>query len=308
MNDMRSRIVGGRGGDGSPLVRGKVPSGADATRGLKSVSVPRETSRTSDSRDGDRHRLPDGMVLASHSSADHQVQLINLSGGGAMISGPFEPKLWDRVLLHLGDEGTIECAVRWLKGDRIGLEFAHETRIDCSPEQRDALLRQVIARNFPDVALPERAEPAVEAETVDVPMVEPEHRRHELRHPLIWSGTIHYDHDSTPVRLRNISSQGAMIESSATFPEGAEPLLDLGEAGTLFATVSWVHGDQVGLTFHEPFDLDQLARSKPEVAPSRWEKPAYLRSVTGSDSPWDEHWQRLSLGELNQELDGFLKR
>lgn len=309
MNDMRSRSFGGRSPDGSPLVGGKTPSGADHTRGLRSVPVPREASRTSDTREGDRHRLSDDKVLASHKGADHEVQLINLSGGGAMIDGAFEPKLWDRVELHLGDEGTIECAVRWIKGDRVGLEFAHETRLDCSTEQRDALLRQVIARNFPDIELPPaRSDELAEAPAAEASPAEIEHRRAELRHPLIWSGTIHYDHDSTPVRLRNISSRGAMIESSATFPEGAEPLLDLGDAGQLFATVSWVHGDQVGLTFQQSFDLALLARAKPEVAPSRWEKPAYLRNATGSDSPWDAHWQRLSLGQLNEELDGFLKR
>jgi hypothetical protein len=168
------------------------------------------------------------------------------------------------------------------------------------------VLRQVIERNFPEVAFPEAPEPAAEQPADGPPEVEK--RRAESRHPLIWSGVIHYDHESTPVRLRNISSRGAMIDSGATFPEGAEPLLDLGEAGTLFATVSWVHGDQAGLSFNEPFDLNQLAKAKPEIAPMSWEKPAYLRADGTSSSPWDEHWHRMSVDELGQELDGFLKR
>ncbi len=304
MTEMRSRFVGGRGGDGSPLVGAKVPRGVNAERGLKSIPVAREACRVSDTRQGDRHRLPAGVVTARHDDRDHDVQLINLSGGGAMVSAAFEPNLWDRVDLHLGDEGTVECAVRWLKGDRIGLEFAHETRLDCPAEERDALLRPVISSNFPDVVIADRTEArvAAPAPTVDG------HRPDEARHPLIWSGVVHYDHDSTPVRLRNISSRGAMIESSATFAEGAEPLLDLGEAGTLFATVTWVHGDQVGLSFQRPFDMSQLARSKPEVAPVTWKKPAYLGNVMGSDSPSDEHWQRMSLSELSEEPEGFLKR
>jgi hypothetical protein len=308
MNDMRSRNMGGRGRDGSPLIGSKKPSGANAERGLKSVPVARTAARTSDTREADRHRLPDGMVTASFDGADHQVQLVNLSGGGAMISGPFEPNLWDRVDLHLGDEGTVECAVRWLKSDRIGLEFAHETRLDCSPQERDALLRQVIVENFPEVALPERPVDRKEAPADAATAPEAELRRGDARHPLIWSGIVHYDHDSTPVRLRNISSSGAMIECSATFPEGAEPLLDLGDAGNLFATVMWVHGDQAGLSFAQPFDLALLAKTKPEVAPANWEKPAYLRNDGNSSSPWDEHWRRMSLNQLGEELDGFLKR
>ena len=50
---------------------------------------------------------------------EHQVDLINLSGGGAMVRGGFNPLLWDRVDLHLGDHGTIECVVRWMRGERV---------------------------------------------------------------------------------------------------------------------------------------------------------------------------------------------
>ncbi len=68
-----------------------------------------------------------------------------------MVSGTFKPKLWDRVELHLGENGTIECAVCWIREDRIGLEFAHETRLDCSPTKQTKVLREVIARSFPDI-------------------------------------------------------------------------------------------------------------------------------------------------------------
>jgi hypothetical protein len=170
--------------------------------------------------------------------------------------------------------------------------------------------RDVITRSFPDAAvapveLPEPVEASAPAPAA--PAEEDEHRRGR-RHPLIWSGQIHYDYDSTPVRIRNISSTGALIECDRSLAIGAEPLLDLGEAGSHFATVMWAVGDQVGLAFKGPFDLAQLARAKPEVAPSRWVRPSYLDENGKSDSPWDEHWQRMSVNELSDELDGFLKR
>lgn len=299
MNEFRSRHFGRP--TGSLLVETKRRSRATGDGGL---AVPRQQPRTRNTRSADRQRLKDEFVTIWHASGPREVELINLSGGGAMIADDsFAPSLWDRVDLNLGEGGTVECVVRWIKSGRFGLEFAHETRIDCAAEERAAVLRAALDCSFPDAAgeAEEPAEPGSE-------------HRGETRHPLIWSGDIHYDYGTTRVRLRNISAHGALIECDKHLPIGAEPLLDLGAAGTLFATVTWTRGDQVGLKFTQPFDLNQLARSKPEVTPATWHKPAYLGGASAADaegkdaSPWGEHWGRMSLGELHKELDGFLKR
>src|SRR5437899_1851038 len=78
----------------------------------------------------DRHRLVGERAQLTHDGNTHEVVLINLSGGGAMIETSIELLIWDRVHLHLGDHGDIECTVRWVRDGRIGLEFAHETRLD----------------------------------------------------------------------------------------------------------------------------------------------------------------------------------
>ncbi len=297
--NIRAKIFGGQK-DENPVVQAKAPKGAKADT-LNSIAVTREEARRANTRDGDRHRLPDEQVTATHNGQSHGVQLVNLSGGGAMVSAAFEPMLWDKVQLHLGENGTIECAVRWIKGDRIGLEFAHETRLDCSAGERANVLRGVIAKSFPEVELEAPAEEIEQA-------FENEHR-HERRHPLIWSGQVHHNFQSTPCRLRNISETGAMIECGAPLRVGAEPMLELGEAIQLSSTVAWVAGDTAGLRFSKPFDLAELASARPEVASARWEAPSYLKpGITASDSPWDEQWQRMSIGELRQSLEGFLKR
>jgi hypothetical protein len=300
--NIRAKIFGTKAVEEVPLVPAKAPKGAKADT-LNSVSVVREEFRRANMRDEDRHRLPDEQVRLTHKGKSHQVRLINLSGGGAMVEGSFSPMLWDRVDLHLGENGTIECAVRWIKADRVGFEFAHETRLDCSAGQRADLLREVIAKSFPEVELP-----ALQAESQ--PEVRPDgsEQRTDRRHPLIWSGTIHYDFQSTAVRLRNVSETGAMIECSAPPPVGAEPLLELGQGIQAFATVAWVVGDSVGLRFSKPFDLSQLANTRPDVASNRWDRPNYLEPGAATDSPWDEQWGRMSLSELRQELEGFLKR
>jgi PilZ domain len=296
--NIRAKIFGGKA-DESPILQGKKPKGAKADT-LNSVRVSREEARRANTRESDRHRLPDEAVRVSHKGLSCDVQLVNLSGGGAMVAGEFEPMLWDRVELHLGENGMIECVVRWIKGNRVGLEFAHETRIDCSGSDRAALLRAVIAKSFPEVAL-ETAVP----DTAEAPPPADEHRGGK-RHPLMWSGQVHHDFQSSPCRLRNISETGAMIECSAPLRVGAEPMLELGEAIQLSATVVWVAGDSVGLRFRQPFDLQLLAGVRPEVTSARWKAPSYLQpGVPAADSPWDEH---MSLGELRQSLEGFMKR
>ena len=293
--NIRAKIFGGGVAEEPVLIKAKTPKGAKADD-LHSIAVTRAETRRANTREDDRHRLVDERVKVDHKGRSYDLELVNLSGGGAMVAGKLPAKLWDRVDLRLGTDGLIECAVCWLRGNRFGLEFARETRLDCSADEQAAILRDVIARSFPDVELearPSAAEPEPEG---------PENRGGR-RHPLIWSGILHHDFESHPVRLRNISSTGAMIECPFTLRVGGEPLLELGGGIQLPATVSWAVGDTAGLRFASEFDLAQLAQSRPEVAAQQWERPSYLDGVGGSDG-----WQHMSLGQLRQELEGFWKR
>ena len=96
----------------------------------------------------------------------------------------------------------------------------------------------------------------------------------------------------------------AMIELDAQVRVGSEPLLELSEAVSISATVEWAVGDQAGLKFHSPFDMEMLAESRPTVATSDWKPPAYLDPDSNHD---DDHWKRLSISQLRQELEGFMK-
>ena len=267
----------------------------------RAAAQPREPTR-GNSRRGDRHRLVEEKARVTHNGQDHDAELINVSGGGAMIAASFEADLWDKVDLHLGEDGTIECAVRWVSGGRLGLEFAHETQLDCSAEQQAVLLRGVINKTY-GAARSGHAPAAVKKadEAGDK-------SQRAKRHPLIWSGVLHVNGYDAPIRVRNISATGAMVQTSSKVPVGAEAVLELSETLSVSATVGWAVGDQVGLRFHTPFDVTQLSRSTPEVAPQRWERPSYLNKAAETASPWDPKWQRISMSEIGQELDGFLKR
>jgi diguanylate cyclase (GGDEF)-like protein len=82
------------------------------------------------------------------------------------------------------------------------------------------------------------------------------------RHRLIRNGTLHWRGRSLAVRLRNISTGGAMIECEGRFEPGTPVELDLDEAGTLAAEVRWCHQGQAGLHFAEEFALGKLARTR----------------------------------------------
>lgn len=302
-NSFRAYVLSG-GQHPSPLVSEKTRRVDPDAEGLDAVGMPRSETRRGNHRDEDRHRLSGETAQVRYRGKKHVVDLINVSGGGAMIRADFTPRLWDLLDLHLGEGPAIECAVRWIREDRVGVEFAHETRIECDPEERDALLLEIIRRSFPDLPKPVARAQATAAAPAAADG--PEHRA-GIRHPLIWKGVIHAARDSQPVRLRNVSSGGALVQVVTPCEQGADVVLDLGGAGRHAAKVSWVQGDQVGLRFDQPFDLAFLAEARPEVTPQKWVRPSYLDASTESDSPWDPQWSRQSLGEISSMLEGFIK-
>lgn len=312
MNSFRKAILSGQGLKGNPVAHAKLRKGAE-TDDLTSVEVSRTETRSQDHREDDRHRLDQESATVRFEGEVHQVDLINLSGGGAMIRADFAPRLWERVDLIFDEGAEIECAVRWLRDDRVGLEFAHETRIDCDVETRDALLLDVIRRSFGDVAVsmarpeqePVRTATATNGDDDDTVA---NSRRTDRRHPLVWVGQVLYSHGSEKVRLRNISENGALIECPISYPLGAEIYLDLDDAGQHFATVNWTCGDKVGLRFKDPFDLRVLSKSKPELAPSMMIRPGPSQIYADQDNPWADGWNRQSLDEIRDDLEGYLKR
>jgi hypothetical protein len=301
-NSFRARVVRG---EKPPLLADKKGRHA-SDDSLDARMVSRAETRASNHRNKDRHRLNGETATVVRGSSSQKVELINLSAGGAMIGGLPDVKLWDIVELKLGNGFSVDAAVRWIKGDQVGVEFAHETRVECDPVEHAALLLDVIRRSFDDQVVdlvPEEARSEVE-----VPR-ERANDRDERRHPLIWVGEIHYAHDSYAARLRNVSEGGALVDVFTDYPLGAEVMLDLREAGQFFATIVWVGGDQAGLKFQEPFDIACLAKAKPQIAPASWSAPTFLKGkATDEDSPWNENWSRSSLSEMRDDLEGYLKR
>lgn len=277
---------------------------------LTSVSIRRHAHRGGTTRNGDRHRLTsEDVVVFTDDGSEHVAKLINVSQGGAMIEGDLDVELWQPLALDFGDAGTLECAVRWIRDNRIGVEYVTETQFGCDPAMRDTILLETIRKSFPSYAV--RGVDVGQSTSAGEHKKRPgSETRISRRHPLIWSGEIHYMHDTHEVRLRNISESGAMLECDKLLPVDAGLLLDLGKAGQVFAFVSWCRGGQVGLAFEEPYDVSRLAEARPQVSSEqgKWQAPDYLRKSPHAGSPWADRWQSPSIEQLREDLEGFLGR
>src|SRR5688500_1030022 len=81
-NNFRAAIL--RDPHQSPIVTGKKSRGDRSAQSLTGKSVPRTETRCSDMRGGDRHRLSDAEAIVRKGRRNYRVDLINISGGGAM--------------------------------------------------------------------------------------------------------------------------------------------------------------------------------------------------------------------------------
>ncbi|MGQ0590138.1 MAG: putative bifunctional diguanylate cyclase/phosphodiesterase [Sphingosinicella sp.] len=82
------------------------------------------------------------------------------------------------------------------------------------------------------------------------------------RQGLLKVANVQWNGMNVPVRVRNISTGGALLESSRTLPVEAKVQLDLPGCGHLGAEVRWCEGKRVGIQFEEEFDLRKLAPGK----------------------------------------------
>jgi diguanylate cyclase (GGDEF)-like protein len=125
-------------------------------------------------------------------------------------------------------------------------------------------------------ARPMAAEEALALATESRPSAEVVGFSRPPRHRLIRNGQLLWQGLTLPVRLRNISSGGAMIECDNALEPGTPVELDLAEAGILPAEVRWCQQGQVGLHFGEEFALGKLARTRRKGAVAKMVTPEYL--------------------------------
>ena len=105
---MRTGSVDKWAGEGnSPLLKSK-RSRKTGEDGLGSIPISREETRRKDARERDRLPGRGQRCQVTYRGGDVEVEIVNLSGGGAMIAATIVPNLGERLHLHLGADGTVE--------------------------------------------------------------------------------------------------------------------------------------------------------------------------------------------------------
>ena len=111
------------------------------------------------------------------------------------------------------------------------------------------------------------------------------------RQSLIRTATLRCARDSVPVRLRNISTGGALLETERGIDPGARVWLELVGMPALTAEVRWSGGGRLGLRFEEEFDLRRLGSAP---------RPTALRHVPPRTTGPVEDKERLTAATLRR--------
>lgn len=253
MHDIRSSFVAGEGlRQGSPIARKKGKPREDSSGSLTAIAIPRTESRVSNHRTEDRQpNLVDAAVITFRRSK-YDVEVVNVSSKGTMIRSDIDALIGETLDIQFADCNRTRATVRWVKDGKIGLEFDQQTEIIANVRTQSEIARPHLALVEPE-----------EANSVEQTKKDRALAMRAARQGLVWSGTLYWTFEALSVHIRNISPEGAMIDCDRDVPVGAQVRLNLAEAGTLECEVRWSKGGQVGLKFHQKFDLRQLARAKP---------------------------------------------
>lgn len=276
MHEIRSALNGER----RALLANKKSGRAEHEASLSGVRIKREESRRSNQRREDRHLNVVEKAVMKFQRRSHEVLVHNVSARGAMVEGAVQPHIGARVTLRFEGCDETHCVVRWVRGDRVGLEFESETLIIAPRDVRELI---VSGRR--------------DGEQLTRLKVRPDRAP---RHGLILHGQLHWRLGSMAVRLRNISADGALLEASEDLAAYVPVVLEIPGAAALPGTVRWCRSHQIGIRFDAPFDLSSLARpnaGKEKLVPHML-KPDYLKSETDPNSPWAACWDKLTPDNL----------
>ena len=118
----------------------------------------------------------------------------------------------------------------------------------------------------------------------------PQNRKNR-RSNVLMSASLELSGTSLPVKLRNLSAEGALVEGDKLPIEGASILFRKGDL-SMPGNVAWVKGRQAGINFAQNLNPEQLLRHvpapRPRVAPS-FRRPG-LKTASDSDAGYGDAW------------------
>jgi len=115
--------------------------------------------------------------------------------------------------------------------------------------------------------------------------------RKTRRSNVLMSASLELSGTSLPVKLRNLSADGALVEGDKLPIEGASLLFRKGDL-SMPGTVAWVKGRQAGVSFAQKLHPDQLLRHvpapRPRVTPS-FRRPG-LKILNDHEQGFGDAW------------------
>ena len=186
-------------------------------------SLSRKPPRPPDRRDGDRH-LTLFRVGAMSVDGRRELCLIkNISEGGMMIR-PYCPLAeGTKLTIELKSGYAVACTVAWLRDGSAGVEF--ETPVD---------ILEILAS------------------TEDGP------RPRMPRIEIDCHATVREGSNVSRMRVQDVSQGGVKLESSVILSKGVDLVVSLPGLDPQPASVRWVEGGNLGVTFNRILPLADL--------------------------------------------------
>jgi hypothetical protein len=103
----------------------------------------------------------------------------------------------------------------------------------------------------------------------------------EPRQRLMRRAMTLIDSEMVELKLRNISSMGALAETHVPVAPGTELTIDVVGVGPVRATVRWAQSGKFGVQFSQSFDLARLAPKKERGNDVTMLKPWYVGQAVG---------------------------
>ena len=117
--------------------------------------------------------------------------------------------------------------------------------------------------------------------------------RQSRRSNVLLAATIEVSGSALPVKLRNLSTEGALIDGDDLPIEGSEVLFRRNEI-KVKSRVAWVSGKQAGIAFHRPIPQEDVLRNIPSPrhrAPLKFGRSGLAhRELTPEERRLAESW------------------
>jgi len=120
--------------------------------------------------------------------------------------------------------------------------------------------------------------------------------RRSRRSPVLLAATVEVAGRALPVKLRNLSEEGALVEADRLPIEGSTTYFERNDL-RLKSKVVWVQGRYAGVAFDEQLKPEQVLRNVPTPRPRThvdYKRPGFAcRPLSEYERRMVEHWMDL---------------